>query len=186
MQACRRVVSPMDATTSSSPLDPQATSTARVAPPPRSPRVDPFADPSVRSRRRIAAAMVFAASAGLLGVAAWLTPEKGGMGTHLQLGLPPCGWITGLQIPCPTCGMTTAFAAAAEGNLLASLRAQPFGCLLALATAVTAVVAAQVLVTGSALGGHMVRLFGPRVGWTMLVLALLGWAYKIAAFKMSL
>lgn len=82
--------------------------------------------------------------------------------------------------------MTTAFAAAAEGNLLASLRAQPFGCLLAIATAVTAVVSAQVVVTGSALGGHMVRLFGPRIGWTLLVLALLGWAYKIAAFKMSL
>lgn len=137
----------------------------------------------LRAGRRLAATVVFAASAGLLGVAAWLSPDHSGLGTHTQLALPACGWVSGLGIPCPTCGMTTAFAAAADGDLLGSMKAQPLGFLLALSTAMAAVVSAYVMATGSALGGHLVRMLGPRSGWTLLVLALVAWAYKIAAFR---
>ncbi len=79
--------------------------------------------------------------------------------------------------------MTTAFAAAADGDLLGSMKAQPLGFLLALSTAMAAVVSAYVMATGSRSGGHLVRMLGPRSGWTLLVLALVAWAYKIAAFR---
>lgn len=133
--------------------------------------------------RRVAGATVCLACAGVLAVAAWLTPDASGLGTHRQLGLPACGWVHGLGIPCPTCGMTTAFAAAADGDFLASLRAQPLGLVLALATGMTAVAAGYVAATGSALGGHLVRLLDRRVGWTFLLLALASWGYRIVVHK---
>lgn len=156
---------------------------AGTMPPPRPAIRAGATDRALRNRRRVAAGIVFLATASVLGVAAWLTPDPSGVGTHLQLRMVPCGWTTGLGIPCPTCGMTTAFAAAAEGSLLASLKAQPLGFLLAVATSVAAVVSAFVVVTGSAVGGHLVHLLGRRTGWIVLFLALASWIYKIAAFK---
>jgi hypothetical protein len=129
------------------------------------------------------AGVIGAACLALLGVAAWLEPDTSGLGTHRQLFLAPCGWVTGFGVPCPTCGMTTAFACAADGRFLASLRAQPLGALLAVATSVAGLVALYVAWTGSALGGHMVRLLTPRVGWALLAAAGLAWAYKIAVFR---
>lgn len=79
--------------------------------------------------------------------------------------------------------MTTAFAWAAHGSLLRSFAAQPFGCVLAIATAAACVVSAYVVVTGSAVGGRLLRLLGPGVGWVVLGLALAAWAYKIAVFR---
>lgn len=105
------------------------------------------------------------------------------METHRQLNLPPCGWVTGFGIPCPTCGMTTAFAAAADGDLIASFKAQPLGCALAIVAAASTAVSAYVAVTGSAIGGHFLRLVTPRFGWTMLVLLVVAWLYKITAVK---
>jgi len=145
--------------------------------------VGPIGMAETRRTRRIGAAFIFVGCASVLGVAAWLTPDASGIGTHQQLHLAPCGWTTGLGIPCPTCGMTTAFAHAANGNLLRSFLAQPFGCLLAIATAAATVVAAYVAGTGSALGGHLFRAFGPKMGWYVLGLALAAWAYKIASFR---
>jgi hypothetical protein len=81
--------------------------------------------------------------------------------------------------------MTTAFAAAADGNLLQSFLAQPFGCVLAIATAAACVVSAYVVLTGSSLGGHLLRLLGPKIGWLVLGSALAAWAYKIAVFRGS-
>jgi hypothetical protein len=133
--------------------------------------------------RRVAGAAVCLACAGILGVAAWLTPDASGLGTHRQLGLPACGWVHGLGIPCPTCGMTTAFAAAADGHFLGSMRAQPLGFVLAIATGMTAVAAGYVAATGSALGGHLVRLLDRRIGWAFLVLALASWGYRIVVHK---
>src|SRR5688500_16584743 len=123
------------------------------------PRVPALADAGSRSPgRRSAAAIVLFATVALLAMAAWLSPDRSGLGTHHQLGLPPCNWVTAAGVPCPTCGMTTAFAAAADGDLLSSFRAQPFGCVLAIATAAAAVIAAFVTATGSAVGGHLLRL----------------------------
>lgn len=67
-------------------------------------------------------------------VAWWLEPSPAGLGTHQQLGLPPCSfrWVFGQR--CPSCGMTTAWAHLAEGRLSSALRANVGGTLLGLAT----------------------------------------------------
>lgn len=158
-----------------------------VLPPPAPPRAadGPWghATPDAeRTIRRRAATVVFVGCAVLLAVATYLNPASAGHGTHEQLGLPPCGWVTGFGIPCPTCGMTTAFASAADGDLLTSLRTQPMGCLLALATAAATIVSAYVMATGSAVGGHLLRLVTPRVGWGIAALVLAAWIYKIVTF----
>jgi len=119
----------------------------------------------------------------LLLVAAFLRPSDGGLGTHQQLGLPPCGWIVAADMPCPSCGMTTAFSHAADGNLLGSLRAQPMGALLALLTAVGVITALWTAVSGSRIAPFLVGLLNARVGWALLGFALLAWIWKIIDHK---
>lgn len=133
--------------------------------------------------RRLIAAVVAATAATILGVAAWMTPSPTGLGTHRTLNLPPCGWIAVADLPCPTCGMTTAFAHAADGNLIASFHAQPMGFMLAIAVAVTLLVSVQVAITGSRLGWIFTRLWGRRSGWALALLVIAAWAYKIASYK---
>lgn len=84
---------------------------------------------SKAARWSCAAAALAAAS--MLAVAAWLTPEPRGLGTHEQLGLPPCGFIEAWQMRCPSCGMTTAWAHAVRGQMVQALAANVGGTLLA-------------------------------------------------------
>ncbi len=66
----------------------------------------------------------------VLGVARGLHPSLAGVGTHLQLGLPPCRFLLVLGIPCPSCGLTTSFAFAAHLQFGQAFLASPFGLLL--------------------------------------------------------
>jgi hypothetical protein len=70
--------------------------------------------------------------AGLLVVARRLEPDPRGFGTHIQLGLRPCAFLTVTGRLCPTCGMTTSFAWAIRGRMDRSWRANPAGCVYAL------------------------------------------------------
>jgi len=72
--------------------------------------------------------------AGLLGMARKLEPDPRGFGTHEQLGLRSCTFLTVTGRPCPTCGMTTAFAWLVRGRIDRSWKSNPAGCLLALLT----------------------------------------------------
>lgn len=123
---------------------------------------------------------------GLLGTAAWLEPDASGLGTHAQLGLPACGWIHAAGVPCPTCGMTTAFALAADGRLLAALACQPAGAVLALLTAAAGLLGAMVLFTGASLGPYARRFRSSSLWWGLGALILGGWLWKIAAFRSGL
>jgi hypothetical protein len=67
----------------------------------------------------------------LLVAAYRLVPDRRGLGTHQQLGLPPCTLMVVAGIRCPSCGMTTAWSYLTHGNIEASLRANPGGTLLA-------------------------------------------------------
>ena len=104
-------------------------------------------------------------------VIAWiLTPSDAGLGTHQQMGLPPCNWIVAANMPCPTCGMTTAFSFAAHGNLLASFRTQ---------TAMVVLIGGWTAVSGSMLAPFFSGFFGKRFLWVFVALLLVAWAYKI-------
>ena len=61
-----------------------------------------------------------------------LEPSPRGLGTHQQLGLPPCTSVVLFQAPCPVCGMTTAWAWFARGRLLEACQANLGGALLAI------------------------------------------------------
>jgi len=69
---------------------------------------------------------------GLLGLARTLVPDPRGFGTHTQLGLRPCAFLTMTGRLCPTCGMTTSFAWIMRGKVVRSWQANPAGCLLSL------------------------------------------------------
>jgi len=128
---------------------------------------------------RLSAAVIFVGCAVLLAVAARLHPDGRGLGSHEQLGFPPCSFVVLFGRPCPTCGMTTAFAHAVRGELIAALRVQPAGLAAALATMVTACAALSVMVTGKV---WMVNWYRVSPGWIVAgcVLLILGaWAYKL-------
>jgi hypothetical protein len=155
--------------------------TTALAQPIRAASVDVRKDNAVS--RRIIAGIVAVSCAVLLGVAAWLTPSPTGLGTHGQLHLPSCGWITLADLPCPTCGMTTAFARAADGDILGSFAAQPLGALLALATAITLLASVYIALTGSRLASAFGRVWGVRTAWLLAGTVVFSWAYKIASYR---
>lgn len=70
-----------------------------------------------------------------LAIAACLHPDSRGVGTHQQLGLPPCTFSIWFGLRCPLCGMTTAWAHTVRGQFGAALSANWGGPVLALAAA---------------------------------------------------
>jgi hypothetical protein len=147
----------------------------RPAPLPLSPR-----PPRSPWYHRAVAAALLLPSLSLLLVAASLEPNVAGIGTHTQLGLTPCGFQAATGLPCATCGMTTAFALAADGRLLASWSNQPAGAVLALLTAMAAVTAGWALVRGMPLAPLGRALWRPVPVFALIVLVLGGWAFTAA------
>ncbi|MFI4876406.1 MAG: DUF2752 domain-containing protein [Blastopirellula sp. JB062] len=70
--------------------------------------------------------------AGLLATAMTLRPSDQGLGTHQQLGLPPCSSRVWFGVRCPACGMTTSWAYLTKGNVVGSIRSNAAGFLLGL------------------------------------------------------
>ena len=140
-----------------------------------------FAEPG---RRLVAAGVALAALAPLV-IASLLEPSSDGLGTHRQLGLPACSWVAGLGLPCPSCGMTTAFSFAARGELGTAFATQPAGAVLAMLTAIVAVVAAWTAATGSRIGELLWSAMDRRAWWSLLGVVALAWIYKIASFRLA-
>jgi len=91
----------------------------------------------INLHHRLAALTVALIPLTLLGVASQLQPASAGLGTHQQLGLPPCSLRVLLAIRCPACGMTTSWAHFVRGEWLASASVNLGGFLLALAAIAT-------------------------------------------------
>lgn len=137
----------------------------------------------IPARERLAAAFVALSCLAVLITARWIEPSAAGHGSHTQIGLQPCLWAAYFDKPCPTCGMTTAFAHAARGNLIASFITQPFGAVLAVLAAVIFWISLYVAITGSTLARAASSLIGARVLWIGLLGLLLGWGWKLLTWK---
>ncbi len=81
--------------------------------------------------------------------------------------------------PCVTCGMTTAFSHAAQGDLVASLRVQPMGCVLAVLTSVICSVSAHTAASGSRALEATLQLLQPRTLIGLGAMLMAAWAYTI-------
>jgi hypothetical protein len=128
-------------------------------------------------------AMAASACLGVLMVAASLTPATEGVGTHMQLGLPPCGMMVATGYPCPSCGMTTAFALAANREPLQAFANQPFGAILVLVAAVGFWGGVHTLVFGVRTEGVLSLLWHRRVIWIAIGLWMGSWVYKLMVFE---
>jgi hypothetical protein len=128
---------------------------------------------------RIVAGLIALLVLAVLATAAWLSPTDQNTGTHTQLGLQPCGWLAITGKPCVTCGMTTAFARAAEGSYLGSLRAQPMGLVLCVAAAVAFWISLHTALTGGRAWIMFEHLTRPRSIWVIAAMVAAAWVYKI-------
>lgn len=132
-----------------------------------------------RWRSRVPALGVVAVCGPPLVLAALLEADPAGLGTHRQLGLPPCGFHHTMGIPCVTCGYTTAFAHAADGRLLTAARVQPGGALFALAASAGLVLGVYGLLTAAPLAPLGRWLWRPATLWISGAVVLCAWVYKI-------
>ena len=82
--------------------------------------------------QRVAMVLAGGVLVGLLITAATLTPNRRGMGTHKQLGLPDCTVVQFFGMRCPSCGMTTSWSHMMRGHVISSFQANAGGALLAL------------------------------------------------------
>lgn len=128
---------------------------------------------------RLTALGVVAGCVAILGVAAWIDPNPGGVGTHRQLGFGACGFLLTTGLPCPTCGMTTSFAHTVRGQLFSAFWSQPAGALLALLTAGLALLGVVVAITGRRLEVNWYRINPMRVMVGCIVIFLGSWVFKI-------
>lgn len=128
--------------------------------------------------RVVACLMLFGLAAGWRLVIA-IAPSPTGLGSHTQLGLPPCTFPMLTGFPCPTCGMTTSVAYAARGHVAASFHAQPAGLALSFAIFLFTACAAVTLLTGRAwkLSARVTPALLVGVPFAVLML---GWGIKIA------
>ena len=115
----------------------------------------------------------------LLVLAAMLKPSQFLIGTHEQLGLPPCSFRVLFGIPCPTCGMTTAWACLMHGEFIRALQANTGGVLLA----VLAMTAAPWLMFSAVRGRWLIwKPNGTAVGCVsaaILAITLVQWGFRL-------
>ncbi|MFQ5590799.1 MAG: DUF2752 domain-containing protein [Phycisphaerae bacterium] len=137
------------------------------------------------TKSRLIAGLVFLGSTFVLCLAARLHPSPVGLGTHEQLGLPPCSIIMMFGYPCPTCGMTTAFAYTVRGELVSAFAAHPGGLALALGTIVASAVSLGVLITGKVWAVNWHRVSPASVTVAAILILAGGWAFKLAWGLMS-
>jgi hypothetical protein len=119
------------------------------------------------------------AAAAILITAARLTPDVHGMGTHRQLGLPPCGFVEVTGLPCPSCGMTTAFASTVHGHVLQALRAQVAGLAMAVGTILVGVFGLAGAITGWRPAVNWYRVDPMRCVWWGTAALVAAWGLKI-------
>ena len=136
---------------------------------------------SAPMRARIISLALFLGTGTVLAIAMWLTPAPEGHGTHLQLGLYQCTFLTATGYPCPVCGATTTFTLWAHLHPLLGIINQPFASALFLLTAGTFGVSTVELVSPRGRWDkilHFVDVYELRLAVGFLVLMCGSWLYK--------
>jgi len=144
---------------------------------PASPVLELASSSASRNGLRLRGLVVALGCGVLLAFSAWLKPSETGVGTHEQLGLPPCEFMVRTGWPCPTCGMTTSFAALAHGRFALAWRAHPFGAILFVACVVLFLAGGYEALTGR----DVLRRLRPGVwwAWVLVVGVMVGWVLKL-------
>jgi hypothetical protein len=131
---------------------------------------------------RIALALVALGWLAVFGIAWWLQPDPRGLGSHEQLGLPPCTFHRIVGVPCPSCGMTTSFCHLVRGDLAKSLEANPAGTLLAIAAMLAIPWLSISAIWGRRFGVKDYELCLTRGILLLLVLMMANWAIVVGYF----
>jgi hypothetical protein len=132
---------------------------------------------------RVRGLILLAASSAVLGLARWLDPDPTGHGTHTQLGLYPCTFLSLTGLPCPLCGATTTFALLADFRVWEGLVNHPFASFLFVVTVVAWGIGGLEAVAPRGRWMRLTELAERHdLGVAALVLGGLfsGWIYKIA------
>jgi len=129
---------------------------------------------------RLKYVLAISGSAAMLGIGRVLTPNPRGIGTHEQLGLPPCMFLKLTGIPCPSCGLTTSVAYAAHLQFSASFVTQPFGLLIALIAFVSIPVAFVLLVSPSNWALRIPDRSSTLATYVLIAAYGLAWIFKIS------
>ena len=131
---------------------------------------------------RIVPFFLFSASFIILVLAYSLEPDQSGIGTHQQLGLEPCGFLTIMKIPCMMCGMTTSFSLYMHVQVLEGIVNQPFSLFIFAGTLYTFSLSLLDLIAPRA---RLARFFDSiqnlsRIYYVLALLLFLGsWIFKI-------
>ena len=117
----------------------------------------------------------------LLVVAFCLQPDPRGIGTHEQLGLPPCMFSVICGFRCPSCGMTTSWAHLTHGRVQQALQASASGSLLSC----LALLGGGHLLVSAATGRWLTRWKNENTGAVLAAtvggLVLIEWMIRLAA-----
>jgi len=134
---------------------------------------------------RVIAGAVGMACTGILLLAAYLSPDPRGLGTHEPLGIGPCLIPITTGYPCPTCGMTTAFAYAVRGRWISSFDAQPAGLILATVITLVGILGMLGAIRGRTWRPDPSVLSTNRLAVMAVAVCLLGWSYKVASGRLA-
>lgn len=103
-------------------------------------------------------------------IATQLRPAIDGLGTHQQLGLPPCTTRRIWGVRCPACGMTTSWAHLVRGDVVSSAKSNLGGLILGLIDISLVVV----------LAAHAGRSHWPERRWFIALAIAMGSAVSVA------
>lgn len=128
---------------------------------------------------RSAAGLIAGACLAVFIVAAYLTPDPAGVGTTTRLGLRPCGFLQVTGLPCAACGLTTSFNHFVRGEWISSVRVQPLGFVLSMATGMTFWAAVYIAATGRPAHRLLQRLPGVKILLWAVGFGIAAWGWKI-------
>jgi hypothetical protein len=139
----------------------------------------PVANPHLRRTTRVLWVGWLVAVMAVLVVARVLTPSDAGYGTHLQLGLPPCGILLITGLPCPSCGLTTSFAHMVRLQWIDAWHANPWGVALFVTMLASVPLAIHSAKRGKPLLETLHRYHAQKIAFGLILLGIGAWIGRV-------